>query len=109
MIKTSRLRVYSDDSDTCKGKPVYQWLIEEAHSCGMRGATAFRGIMGYGGHDEIHSSKVFVLAADLPIVVEIIDSPEKIQQFIRNTRLADVSGLATVETLDSLILPADQK
>jgi PII-like signaling protein len=96
-----RLRIYSDDSDFIEGRPVYQWLVEQAHKRGLRGATVMRGIMGFGGHSKIHSSKVFALAADLPVVVEIIDSRERIHDFVVDFESLINKGMATVEDVDT--------
>jgi len=103
-----RLRVYSDDSDSFEGKPFYQWLVEEAHHRGLRGATVTRGIMGFGGHSEIHSSKVFALAADLPVVVEIIDSREQVLEFVATFQAQLNKGLATIEDVDTAFFANDQ-
>ena len=102
-----RLRIYSDDSDLIEGRPVYQWLVEQAHKRGLRGATVTRGIMGYGGHSKIHSSKVFALAADLPVVVEIIDSRERIHDFVVDFDNLISKGMATVEDVDTAYFQKD--
>jgi len=106
MNKAGRLRIYSDDSDKHAGKPIYQWLIEEAHRKGLRGATATRGVMGFGNHDEIHSSKVFALSADMPVVVEVIDSREKLLEFVNDIDRALENILATFDEVDIAILGA---
>ena len=72
--KLCRLKIYLDDSDLHAGRPVYEWL---------RGATVVRGAMGYGGHDKIHSGRVFALSAELPVVVEIIDTRKKLMPLQR--------------------------
>jgi PII-like signaling protein len=103
---TRRLRIYSDDSDSFEGRPFYQWLVEQAHSHGMCGATVVRGTMGFGGHGDIHSSKLFAVAADLPVIVEIIDSPEKISDFIGLFDGVLHKGMATIEDVDSVFFGA---
>ena len=103
-----RLRVYSDDSDHYAGKPFYQWLVEEAHRRGLRGATVVRGTMGFGGHSEIHTNKVFALAADLPVVVEIIDSREKIHDFVESFHGQLEKGLTTIEDVDTALFPGTE-
>ncbi len=99
---TCRLRIYSDDSDSFEGRPFYQWLVEQAHVHGMRGATVLRGTMGFGGHGEIHSSKLFALSADQPVIVEIIDSRKKVSDFITLFDEELNKGMATIEDVDTL-------
>lgn len=96
-----RLRIYCDDTDAHQGQPFYRWLVEAAHRRGLRGATVMHGMMGFGGHSEIHSSKVFALAADLPVVIEIIDSREKIHDFVAEFEADLQKGLVTVEDVDT--------
>lgn len=96
-----RLRIYTDDSDSHEGQPFYEWLVAEAHRQGMRGATVLRGSMGFGGHGEIHSSKLLALSADLPIIVEIIDSREKVHEFIAVVDDVLHKGLATIEEVET--------
>lgn len=76
-----RLRVYTDDSDTLNGRSVYSQIVGAAHDHGLAGATVFRGMMGYGGKGSIHTSHLLELSSDLPVVVEIIDLPERIEEF----------------------------
>ena len=97
-----RLRIYSDDSDSFEGRPFYEWLVEKAHDQGMRGATVLRGTMGFGGHGEIHSSKIFALSADLPVIVEIVDSRKKISVFIALFDEVLHKGMATIEDVDTV-------
>ena len=97
-----RLRIYSDDSDSFEGRPFYEWLVEKAHDQGMRGATVLRGTMGFGGHGEIHSSKIFALSADLPVIVEIVDSRKKISDFIALFDEVLHKGMATIEDVDTV-------
>jgi len=96
-----RLRIYIDDSDSYEGEPFYEWLIAKAHGSGMRGATVLRGSMGFGGHGEIHTSKLLALSADLPVIVEIIDSREKIQDFIASVDEVLHKGIATIEDVET--------
>ena len=101
MQTASRLRIYIDDSDQLGGMAAYRWLVEKAHAAGLRGATVLRGTMGFGGHGEIHSSAVFALAADLPLVIEIIDAREKIDRYVTDF-LSDLDkGAVTIETVEA--------
>ena len=77
------LRIFIGESDKLDGKPLYEWLVTEARSRGLAGATVLRGMMGFGAHSKvIHTFKIERLSEDLPIVIEIIDSREKIEDFL---------------------------
>jgi hypothetical protein len=91
------LRIFIGESAKHNGTPLYEWLIMAAKEQGMSGATAVRGIMGFGAHSRIHSAKILTLSADLPVVVEIVDSPEKITAFLAHIDGVITSGLVTLE------------
>lgn len=91
------LRIFIGESDKHEGKPLYEWLVLEAKAHGLAGATVIRGLMGFGATSRIHTSKILRLSLDLPIIVEIVDTDEKIQSYI--TRIENVlqGGLVTLE------------
>jgi len=91
------LRIFIGELDTHNGQPLYQWLIEEARRNGLAGATVLRGLAGYGAHSRLHTAKVLRLSIDLPIVVEIVDTEERIEAFLPIIDDAIPEGLATVE------------
>jgi PII-like signaling protein len=93
------LRIFIGESDKMDGKPLYEWLVSEAKARGMAGATALRGIMGFGAHSKIiHTFKIERLSEDLPIVIEIVDTEEKIEDFLAYAESKIKRGiLATVE------------
>ena len=76
-----RLRIYTGESARIDGLPAYEHIVRAAHAVGLAGATVLRGMMGFSGHSEIHTAKILRLAEDLPILIEIIDSREKIEAF----------------------------
>ena len=77
------LRIFIGESDKLDGKPLYEWLVVQAKQRGLAGATVLRGMMGFGAHSKIiHTFKIERLSEDLPIVVEIVDSAEKIEDFL---------------------------
>jgi PII-like signaling protein len=94
------LRIYIGELDTHAGQPLFQWLIEEARRHGLAGATALRGLEGFGAHSEVHTAKVLRLSVDLPVVIEIIDSVERIDAFLLIVDDVIDEGLATVERVD---------
>jgi PII-like signaling protein len=93
------LRIFIGESDKMDGKPLYEWLVIEAKSRGMAGATVLRGMMGFGAHSRvIHTFKIERLSEDLPIVIEIVDSQDKIEDFLAHVESMIKRGmLATVE------------
>jgi len=91
------LRIFIGESNRHKGKPLYEWLVIKAKEQGLAGATVIRGIMGFGANSRIHTSKILRLSMDLPIVVEIVDTQEKIDAFISMVDPLLQDGLVTVE------------
>ena len=91
------LRVFVGESDHYGGKPLYEAIVLEARSRGMAGATVVRGLMGFGAHSRLHTAKVLRLSEDLPIVVEIVDTPEKIEELLPKLDEMIEEGLVTLE------------
>jgi uncharacterized protein len=91
------LRIFVGESDRHDGKPLYEWLVLAAREAGLAGATVLRGIAGFGAHSRLHTAKILRLSEDLPIVVEIVDSRERIEAFLPTVDHAIREGLATVE------------
>lgn len=91
------LRVFVGESDHYGGKPLYEAIVQEARRRGMAGATALRGLMGFGAHSRLHTAKVLRLSEDLPIVVEIVDTPEKIEELLPKLDEMIEEGLVTLE------------
>ena len=76
------LRIFVGESDRIHGRPIYEAIVEEARRRGMAGATVLKGVMGFGRHSRVHTAKVLRLAEDLPMVIEIVDKPERIEEFL---------------------------
>jgi PII-like signaling protein len=91
------LRVFIGESDRWQGKPLYEAIVRLARERGLAGATVLRGIQGFGSHSRVHTSKILRLSEDLPIVVEIVDSPEKIEEVLPLIDEMVAEGLITVE------------
>lgn len=91
------LRIFIGESDKHEGKPMFEWLVEFARESGLAGATVLRGMMGYGGRSRIHTAKIMRLSEDLPIVVELVDTREKLEAFLESTDTVIREGLATLE------------
>ncbi len=94
------LRLFIGENDKYDGKPLYEWLVIQAKENGLAGATVLRGLMGFGAGSRIHTSKILRLSLDLPIVVEIVDTAEKIQAFLSHIEGALQGGLVTLEKAD---------
>ncbi len=91
------LRIFIGESDKHEGRPLYEWIVREARKNGLAGATVLRGIEGFGAHSMIHTTKILRLSEDLPVVIEIVDTPEKIDTFFPIIDGVINEGLATVE------------
>ncbi len=91
------LRIFIGESDKHNGMPLYEWIVQEARRHGLAGATVLRGTTGFGAHSRIHTAKILQLSEDLPIVIEIVDTPEKVEAFLPLVDGAIHEGLATVE------------
>lgn len=91
------LRIFIGENDKHEGLPLYEWIVREARKQGLAGATVLRGLEGFGKHSRLHTAKVLSLSSDLPIVIEIVDTEEKIEAFLPVINEVVVDGLATVE------------
>ena len=95
------LRIFIGESDKVGHKTLYETIVFEAKKQGLSGATVTRGIMGFGANSNVHSTKLLELSSDLPLVVEIVDTEEKIRNFTNIVeRLFEESksgGLITIE------------
>ncbi len=81
LSKAKRLRVYLSSTDKFRYSPLYEVIVYAAKRYGLAGATVIKGSMGFGSSSEVHSNKLWELSEKLPVVVEIIDEPEKILKF----------------------------
>lgn len=94
------LRIFIGESDQYEGRPLFEWIVRTARERGLAGATVLRGLEGFGAHSRLHTAKVLRLSSDLPIVVEIVDTPEKIEAFLPLIDGAITEGLATLENVE---------
>ena len=91
------LRIFIGESDRHQGRPLYEAIVLEARKRGMAGATVLRGIMGFGADSRMHTAKILRISEDLPIVVEIVDKPERIADFLPELDTMIQEGLITLE------------
>src|SRR6185295_6557134 len=76
------LRIYIGESDHWEGKPLYEAIVVKARELHMAGATVLRGPMGFGAKSHLHTTKILRLSEDLPMIVEIVDGKEKIDELM---------------------------
>ncbi len=93
--KVSRLRIYVSENDRWRGKPLFAAVLEELRNKGIAGASVFRGVAGFGAHSHIHTASIEVLSIDLPVVIETIDTPEKITAVLETLYPMVSEGLIT--------------
>ena len=91
------LKIFIGESDTYKGKSLYEAIVLKARELNLAGATVFRGIMGYGAASRIHSIKLLRLSEDLPIMIEIVDTEENIDRILPFLDDTVKEGLITME------------
>ena len=91
------LRIFLGESDRHDGDPLYESIVLKAREAGLAGATVLRGAMGFGASSRLHTSKILRLSADLPLVIEIVDTEEKINAFLPIIDTMMKGGLVTVE------------
>lgn len=97
------LRIFIGELDKFHHQPLYEAIVMFAKKNGMAGATVLRGLMSYGANSMIHTAKLYALSEDLPIVIEIIDEDEKIQDFVDKLQpyfeSSKYGGLVTMEKI----------
>jgi PII-like signaling protein len=91
------LRVFIGESDRWEHKPLYEAIVLKARELHLAGATVLRGPMGFGKSSRLHTAKILRLSMDLPLVIEIVDSEEKIQTFLPVLDQMMGGGLLTLE------------
>lgn len=91
------LRLFMGEADKYHGQALYEWIVLQARTAGLAGATVLRGLMGFGAHSRLHTFKIERLSEDLPIVVEMVDTREKLERFLEVIDPAIAEGLATLE------------
>jgi PII-like signaling protein len=93
------LRVFIGESDKSGHRPLYEEIVLRAREAGLAGATVLRGVMGFGKNSILHTAKILRLSEDLPMVVEIVDSLEKVEAFVPTLDALIKDGLVTIEKI----------
>lgn len=91
------MRVFIGESDKKENIPLYEWIVRRAKQEGLAGVTVLRGIESYGAGSHIHTARILQLSTDLPIIIEVIDTVEKIENFMSIVDDAMHGGLVTLE------------
>lgn len=91
------MRIHIGESDKWRGKPLYEAIVELLRKEGFTGATVLRGVGGYGGASVYHTDKLLRLSQDLPIIVEVVEYPERIEKILPRLDEMVGGGLITLE------------
>lgn len=91
------LRIFVGESDKVAHRPLYEEIVLKAREQGLAGATVLRGVMGFGKHSMLHTAKILRLSEDMPMIIEIVDSLEKIEEFLPLLDELITDGLVTME------------
>jgi PII-like signaling protein len=91
------LRIFIGESDRWQGKPLHEAIVLKARERGLAGATVLRGMSGFGAASRIHTAKILRLSEDLPVIIEIVDSPDRIAAILPELDQMVGEGLMTME------------
>jgi PII-like signaling protein len=103
------LRVFIGEDDRIDGKPLYETIVLKAREQGLAGATVLRGPLGFGHSSRLHTAKILRLSEDLPVVVEIVDTEEKIAAFLPVLDSMMTGGLVSLEEVRVLRYGPERK
>jgi len=102
------LRIFIGEGDEFKGAPLYEKIVLRAREHKLAGATVLRGPMGFGKSSHLHTAKILRLSLDLPMVIEIVDSEEKIREFLPILDGMIQGGLVTLERVQAIMYRGQQ-
>ncbi|MBP7937338.1 MAG: DUF190 domain-containing protein [Phycisphaerae bacterium] len=91
------LRIFIGESDRWHGRPLYEAIVLKARELHLAGATVLRGPMGFGANSRLHTTKVLRLSEDLPMLVEIVDTEEKVNALLPHIDEMVTEGMVTIE------------
>ncbi|MEF2231014.1 MAG: DUF190 domain-containing protein [Pseudodesulfovibrio sp.] len=98
--QAERLRIYTGEDDKHEGRPMADAILEKARSLGLAGATVFRGLAGFGANSLIRTSHILRLSEDLPVVVEVVDHPDRLAPLLEAIDAMMTEGMITREPVD---------
>ncbi len=102
------LRIFIGEQDKWHGVPLYEAIVILARKEGMAGATVMKGCMGFGCKSHMHTAKILRLSEDLPLIIEMVDSEEKIEGFLPHLDEMVTEGLITLEKANVVLYRADK-
>ena len=103
------LRIYIGEQDKWHHTPLYEAIVLKARELGLAGATVLRGPMGFGAHSHLHTAKILRLSEDLPVLIEIVDTEDKINAFLPELDQMVGDGLVTLEKVRIITYRASHK
>ncbi len=103
LVDQKLVRIYINDSDMIDGVPLWQYILKTVEESGMAGATVFKGVASIGSHSQIHTFDIWTLSQELPVVIEVIDTEEKIRSFIENCNKYIKEGLIVIQKVEAII------
>ena len=103
------LRIFIGESDKHGRKPLYQAIVEMLRQEGMAGATVLRGVEGFGANSHLHTARILRLSEDLPIVIEVADTAEKIEAIMPKLDEMVTDGMVTLERVEVVTYRAQEK
>ncbi|MFD5285518.1 DUF190 domain-containing protein [Streptomyces rubrogriseus] len=92
-----RLTVYVGENDTWHHRPLYSEIVHRAHAAGLAGASVFRGVEGFGASSLIHTSRLLSLSEDLPVAVVVVDTEDRVRDFLPLLDELVTEGLVTLD------------
>ena len=107
------VRVFIGESDRLHGQPLYEAIVYAAREMGLAGATVLRGVEGYGADSVVHTARLLRLSEDLPIVIEVVEIPERLDPFVARIEAmlddANCGGLITLERAEIIRYQPDRR
>jgi PII-like signaling protein len=100
--ETLLLRIFVEEADEYEGQPLFSTIVLKAREMQLAGATVLRGPLGFGRSSQLHSGNIFRLSNDVPIVIEIVDSEQKIQEFLAAVEPLVSAELITLERVRAI-------
>jgi PII-like signaling protein len=102
------VRIYIGESDQWQGRPLYQAIVERLRERGLAGATALRGIEGFGAKAHLHTTRILRLSEDLPILIELVDQEDRVRAVLPELDAMVGDGLITLERVEVVAYRADR-
>jgi uncharacterized protein len=105
-VTATLMRIFVDEGDRYEKKPLFMAIVEELRRLGFAGATVLKGIEGYGSHGQLHALRSFDLATNLPVLIEVAETEEKVRKAVPKLREMIPEGLITLERIQMRLLSA---